>query len=102
MSCVTSDNVVCKHVRADKVYYVDLHNQIPPDLTIISASAESDDPLLVIGGVQILPNDLIVGEDELCGAIQLYRLRAILIELCRDGAQHVFHIGRTQRRLIAK
>ena len=81
MSCVTSDNVVCKHVRADKLYYVDLHNQIPPDLTIISASAESDDPLLVIGGVQILPNDLIVGEDELCGAIQLYRLRAILIEL---------------------
>src|SRR6187431_728859 len=80
-ACVSSDNLICKHVRSIENFYVDLDNQIPEDVTITAATADTEDDLLEIGDVTIVDEDTIVpGEDD-CDDVTLLAGRALIIGL---------------------
>ena len=80
MTCVESENVVCKHVRATKTFYVDL-GFLNDGITAISATATTEDASLSIDGVQVLDADLTVDPSQGCAGAQLYANRAILVIL---------------------
>lgn len=80
MSCTSSKNVVCKHVRAEKTYYVDLDNQLPSGVTIDSATAEVSDETIDITEVSVInENDTVQGDDG-C-TVNLVADRALLIRI---------------------
>lgn len=79
-TCSQSENIVCKHVRAIKTFYVDL-SFLPADITITEASADTLDGTLTIVSVSVLANDLTVDAYQGCAGAQLEANRAILITL---------------------
>jgi hypothetical protein len=81
MPCHTSENVVCKHVRANKTYYADL-SFLPEGVTVVSATAETEDDDLVVVGAEVLETDLTPDE---CGGNELKAGRTILVRLS-DGS----------------
>jgi hypothetical protein len=80
MNCVSSLNLLCKHVRATKTFYVDL-GFLNDGITAISATATTEDASLSIDGVQVLDADLTVDPSQGCAGAQLYANRAILVIL---------------------
>lgn len=80
MSCVSSLNLICKHVRATKTFYVNL-NFLPAGVTAVSATADTEDAELGVDVVEVLGEDLTVDPSEGCAGEQLLADRAILVVL---------------------
>jgi hypothetical protein len=83
MTCVSSINVICKHVNATLWYYVDL-DWIPSGVTVVSADASSDDDSLTISEPVVLSENVTVDAGTGCGSLTLVADRAIAIEIS-DG-----------------
>jgi hypothetical protein len=79
-SCSESENVVCKHARATKTFYVNL-DFLPTGVTVVSATADTEDATLAIDTVEVLQTDLTVDESQGCAGFQLEADRAILVVL---------------------
>lgn len=79
-SCMTSENVVCKHVRSSRTFYVDL-SFLPDGVTAISATADTLDENLEVDGVEVLEDDITVDESQGCAGAQLESGRALLVHL---------------------
>lgn len=80
-SCVSSENVVCKHVRATKTFYFDLNNVLPVGVTLSTVDADTPDEALGVDAVEILEEDLTVDASQGCAGTQLEGGRAILVVL---------------------
>ena len=80
MSCNESENVLCKHVRAERTFYVDL-DDLPEDVTVVSGSASSEDVTLVISSVAVIAEDLVIEQTSDCAAKTLIANRAILFTI---------------------
>ena len=76
-SCYESENVICKHVRADSTVYVDMDARLATGATVVSATAESADEELVLGEPSIINSDTVVEETSSCGGVTLKSGRAI-------------------------
>ena len=76
-SCYESENVICKHVRADITVYVNLDSRIAIGETVESATADSSDDELTLGAPQIIDTDTVVEESSSCGGLTLKSGRAI-------------------------
>lgn len=79
-SCVSSENVVCKHARATVTFYVDL-SFLQAGVTVVSATADTEDASLTVEGVTVLDADLTVDPSHGCDGAQLIADRAILVIL---------------------
>jgi hypothetical protein len=80
MTCVSSTNVICKHVSASRWFYVNL-DFMPAGVTVVSAEASSEDVTLTVGDPQIVDTTTIVDEDADCGSVTLYANRALAIQI---------------------
>lgn len=80
MTCVSSTNVICKHVSASRWFYVNL-DFMPAGVTVVSAEASSEDGTLTVGDPQIVDTTTIVDEDADCGHVTLYANRALAIQI---------------------
>ena len=80
MSCIQSENVLCKHVRAKKTYYADL-SFLEPGVTAVSAEADTEAEDLVVEAVEVLAEDMTVNETDDCRGVDLVEGRAVLILL---------------------
>jgi hypothetical protein len=80
MTCVESENLVCKHLRSVKTFYVDL-SFLPTGVTAVSATADTADTDLTVDGVQVLDVDTTVDPSQGCAGAQLEAGRAILVIL---------------------
>ena len=76
-SCYESENVICKHVRADITVYVNLDARLAAGQTVISATAESADEELLLGNPSIISSDTVIEENSSCGGVTLKAGRAI-------------------------
>lgn len=81
MTCVQSKNVLCKHVRATRTYYVDLDDYLPDDVTIVSVTADTSDSQLTIEDWSIITEDTVVEANANCDEITLRADRAVLVVL---------------------
>lgn len=81
MTCAESDNVVCKHRSASITYYVDLDARLQHSVTVLSATASTEDEDLTISQVQVLDESLQIEEGSECQPRVLVANRAILIQL---------------------
>jgi hypothetical protein len=81
MTCIQSKNVLCKHVRATRTYYVDLDDYLPDDVTLVSVTADTSDNDLNVDDVQIVEADLVIEANANCDEITLRADRAILVVL---------------------
>jgi len=79
-ACISSLNVVCKHARATKTFYVDL-SFMPTGVTAMSVTADTLDADLTVDAVSVLDEDLLVDQSPGCSGDQLLSDRAILIIL---------------------
>jgi hypothetical protein len=80
MTCVSSNNVICKHVGATRWFYVDL-DFMPAGVTVVSADASSEDITLTVGEPEIIDTNTIVDADADCGPITLVADRALAIQI---------------------
>jgi len=80
MTCVSSNNVICKHVNATRWFYVDL-DFMPAGVTVVSADASSEDITLTVGEPTIVDTNTIVDADADCGPITLVADRALAIQI---------------------
>lgn len=80
-SCIQSNNVVCKHVRATKTFFFNLNNAIPIGLTIVDATVDTLDPDLSVESWEILDVDMTVDDSQGCAGTQLEGGRAVLVVL---------------------
>lgn len=81
MNCASSENLVCKHVRATKTFFFNLNNVIPNGVTIVDATADTTDDELTVESVEVLETDLTVDETQGCAGTQLEGGRAVLVVL---------------------
>ena len=80
MTCVSSTNVICKHVSASRWFYVNL-DFMPAGVTVVSAEASSEDVTLTVGSPEIVDTNTIVDADADCGPITLVADRALAIQI---------------------
>lgn len=80
MSCTSSKNVICKHVRAEKTFYVDLDNQLPSGVTIESVTASSEDEALEITEASVVTETETITSDDGC-VTTLVADRAVLVRV---------------------
>jgi hypothetical protein len=80
-SCYESENVICKHVRADITVYVNLDSRLASGETVQSATAESADEGLVLGEPSIIEEDTVVESLSACGGVTLKAGRAIALSV---------------------
>lgn len=83
--CYESSNVICKHVRAEITVYVNLNPRLAPNVTVVSATAESVDETLTISATAVLNSDTVVEQDSDCGGLTLLSGKAIRFNIA-DGA----------------
>jgi len=79
-SCVSSENVICKHARATKTFYVDL-DWMPAGVTASDPTADTADASLTVEGVSIQETSITVDPSQGCAGYQLVANRAILVIL---------------------
>lgn len=79
MACRT-ETVICKHRNAARTYYVDLNDALPIGVTLVSATASTDDANLSVGSVGVVSGDTVI-EGGTCGDITLKANRAVLLAL---------------------
>lgn len=81
--CYESQNVICKHVRATILVYVDLNNRLQSGVTIVDATVDvpATETLITLGTPEIVDTDLVVEEDSSCGGLTLRANRAIVFEI---------------------
>lgn len=75
-SCTSSSNVLCKHVRATRSYYVDLSFLPEGVLVTGTPTADPEDDDLTVESVEILEEDL---DDAGCAGAYLTAGRALLV-----------------------
>lgn len=80
MTCVSSNNVICKHVGATRWFYVNL-DFMPAGVTVVSAEASSEDVTLTVGEPEILDSNITVDADDDCGSVTLVANRALAIQI---------------------
>lgn len=78
--CTSSLNLVCKHVRSTRTFYVNL-DFLPVDVTVVSATADTQDADLVIESVTVLATDTTIDANGQCSGDELEADRAILVVL---------------------
>ena len=82
MNCPTSINVICKHVRDRKTYYVDLNLYLPEGVTVSNPEADTDtETSLTIVDASVVEADTVLEESSTCHGATLYEGRAILLTL---------------------
>lgn len=79
-SCTESLNLVCKHWKASKTFYVDL-GFMPVGVTAVSATADELLSGVTVEGIEVLSEDLTVEESNGCNGSQLTMGRALLVIL---------------------
>lgn len=77
--CFQTENILCKHSRATRTFYVDLDDRLPVDVTASSPAAESDDETISVESIEVLSEDIFVGTAD-C-QVSLISGRAIIIQL---------------------
>jgi hypothetical protein len=77
--CHQTDNILCKHARATRTYYVDLDERLPAGVTASSPAAESEDETLEIELIEVISEDTTVGTAD-C-SVNLLDGRAIVIQV---------------------
>lgn len=82
MTCGQSDNVICKHVLAEKTFYVDL-NTLPIGVTVVSATAQAaEDASLIVEAIEVVQADTTIETATAgCQDTVLYADRAVLVKL---------------------
>lgn len=80
MTCVSSTNVICKHVSASRWYYVDL-DFMPAGVTVVSAEASSEDDTLTVGEPEVVATNTSIDQNDGCGPVTLVANRALAIEI---------------------
>lgn len=80
MTCVSSENVICKHVLAVRTFYVDL-SFMPTGVTAVSATATTTDASLTVDTSEIIASPMTVDPSQGCAGFQLDTGRAILVVL---------------------
>lgn len=80
-SCYESENVICKHIRAEVVVYVNLDSRLAAGETVESATASSSDEELTLGDPTVVATDTVVEETSSCGGVTLKAGRAIAFEI---------------------
>ncbi len=79
----SSTNLLYKHPRAEKTYYVNL-DFMPDGVTAVSASGDTDDASLTVDSVTVLDEDMTVDASQGCAGDQLLAGRALIVHLS-DG-----------------
>lgn len=77
-SCTDSTQVLCKHVRATKRFYVDL-NWIPAGVTVSNPVADSLDLSISIDSIAVVAIETIVEQPSPCASVTLYASRALTL-----------------------
>lgn len=80
-SCYESENVICKHIRADIVVYVNLDSRLAVGETVQSSTASSSDEELTVGEPVVVETDTVVEETSSCGGVTLKAGRAVAFEI---------------------
>lgn len=80
-TCISSTNVICKHVRATKTYYADLNDTLPAGVTLVSVTADTEDAGLTVAAVEIITTNTNVDGAGVCDDVTLIADRAIQITL---------------------
>lgn len=79
-TCVTAPELLCKHVRATRVFYFDL-NQMPAGVTASNPIVDSEDSYLTIGTPEVITVDVTVERQKPCQDVMLRAGRAIKFTL---------------------
>ncbi len=75
--CHETSNVICKHVRSTKTFYVDLNARLATGVTISAPEADSEDADLEITDIVVVTENTTIAEDSDCGGLVLISNRAI-------------------------
>ncbi len=75
--CHENSNVICKHVRSTKTFYVDLNGRLATGVTVSAPEADSEDSDLEITDVVVVEENTTIEEDSDCGGLVLIANRAI-------------------------
>jgi len=89
MTCVETKNLLCKHIRSNRTYYVDLDDYLPDGVTIVEADADTEDTLLQVETVEVVAVDTVIEANATCDEITLRAGRAILVVLSGGTATEV-------------
>lgn len=89
MTCVETKNLLCKHIRSNRTYYVDLDDYLPDGVTIVEADADTEDTLLQVETVEVVAEDTVIEANANCDEITLRAGRAILVVLSGGTATEV-------------
>jgi hypothetical protein len=81
MTCTQSKNLLCKHVRAERTYYLDLDDYLPAGVTISNPTAESADTNLGIDAIAVVDEDTLIEGSGNCPELTLRAGRAVLVLL---------------------
>jgi len=79
-SCVTAPELLCKHVRATKIFYFDL-NEMPTGVTASNPVVEASDSYVTVGTPEIIATNVTVERPEPCQDVTLIAGRAIKFTL---------------------
>lgn len=76
--CFESSNVICKHIRANITVYVDLDKRLGPDVTVDSATVDSDEVNdFTLGTPEVIAVDTVIEEQSGCSSVTLLADRAV-------------------------
>jgi len=79
-SCVTAPELLCKHVRATRIFYFDLKG-MPSGVTASNPVVEASDSYVTVGNPEIISGNVIVEREEPCQDVTLVSGRAIKFTL---------------------
>lgn len=77
--CHQTDNVLCKHARATRTYYVNLDERLPAGVTVSSPAAESEDETLEVESIEVISEDTTIDTGD-C-SVSLLDGRAIVVQV---------------------
>lgn len=84
--CYESSNLLCKHVRASITAYFDMNDILPPGVTVVSGTVDTDAEDLVVGSpATVVEEDTVVEQTSQCAGVTLYADRALSFTVA-DGA----------------
>lgn len=80
--CYESSNVICKHIRASKTYYLDLNDRLPLGVTVVSATLDTDATGLIVDATgTVVEVDTVAEENSNCSGKTLYAGRTITFQI---------------------
>lgn len=77
--CYESSNLICKHVRASITAYFNMNDLLPPGVTVVSATVDTNALGLIVGSpATVVGVNTILEQTSLCAGVTLYAGRAVL------------------------